>query len=58
MAMCQQPKEEPPVKRECLKCGKRFGSTGPGNRICPACTSDMSRRQTPGIRRVRTPAVD
>lgn len=24
-------------KRECLKCGIKFDSTGPGNRICPKC---------------------
>lgn len=25
-------------KRECLKCGKRFKSTGIGNRICQTCS--------------------
>ena len=24
-------------KRTCLKCGKLFDSTGPGNRICKRC---------------------
>lgn len=23
--------------RKCLKCGRPFPSTGPGNRICPPC---------------------
>ncbi len=33
-------KERPrsdPKKRTCLKCGKLFDSTGPGNRICKRC---------------------
>jgi tRNA(Ile2) C34 agmatinyltransferase TiaS len=25
-------------QRTCLKCGRRFESTGPGNRICKRCT--------------------
>jgi hypothetical protein len=24
-------------KRWCLRCGKKFWSLGPGNRICPKC---------------------
>lgn len=24
--------------RTCLRCNRRFQSTGPGNRICPACS--------------------
>lgn len=27
----------PTLPRECLKCGSKFNSTGPGNRICPHC---------------------
>ncbi len=30
-------------QRTCLKCGKSFDSTGPGNRICPPCQRDNSR---------------
>ncbi len=26
-----------PARRNCLKCGKRFDSRGPGNRICRKC---------------------
>ena len=26
------------ASRVCLKCGKDFPSTGPGNRICKPCT--------------------
>ncbi|MCX5671303.1 MAG: hypothetical protein NTU94_08315 [Planctomycetota bacterium] len=25
------------AQRGCLKCGHKFASTGPGNRICPRC---------------------
>lgn len=28
-----------PMKRECLKRGKRFTSLGSGNRICPKCNA-------------------
>lgn len=27
----------PTSRRECLKCGKSFKSTGPGNRLCMRC---------------------
>ncbi|WP_157763083.1 hypothetical protein [Acetobacter persici] len=30
-------KKKWPAEEECLKCGKRFISDGPGNRICPRC---------------------
>lgn len=30
---------ERPAKRECLKCGTRFKSAGPANRICPKCNA-------------------
>ncbi len=30
-------------KRTCLKCGKLFDSTGPGNRICKPCTQVNAR---------------
>ncbi len=26
-------------ERKCLKCQADFNSSGPGNRICPACTN-------------------
>ena len=26
-------------QRQCLRCNKMFGSTGPGNRICGKCNS-------------------
>lgn len=28
----------PTKKRICLRCNKKFNSTGPGNRICPKCS--------------------
>ncbi len=30
-------------KRTCLKCGKLFDSTGPGNRICKRCAQINAR---------------
>lgn len=33
------PTRLPTTKRICLRCNKKFKSTGPGNRICPNCTS-------------------
>ena len=29
--------------RTCLRCGKAFDSTGPGNRICPKCAKNNAR---------------
>ncbi len=29
--------------RTCLRCGRRFHSSGPGNRICPECTAVNAR---------------
>jgi len=31
------PNPIPTTKRICLRCNKKFKSTGPGNRICPKC---------------------
>jgi len=28
------------LKRHCLKCGVKFLSTGPGNRMCIGCSSE------------------
>jgi hypothetical protein len=30
-------------QRTCLKCGKEFASTGPGNRICKRCAQINNR---------------
>lgn len=27
------------VERACLRCGKQFDSSGPGNRLCQRCRS-------------------
>lgn len=36
-----EPEANPDAKpRTCLKCGKTFDSTGPGNRICPRCNRE------------------
>ena len=36
--MEEQVNPSPAAERTCLKCGKKFGSKGPGNRICKKCT--------------------
>ncbi len=32
-------------QRTCLKCGKAFGSTGVGNRLCDACNKQNSQNR-------------
>ena len=36
--MDEEVNPSPEAERTCLKCGKKFRSTGPGNRICKKCT--------------------
>lgn len=36
--------------RVCLKCGKMFSSTGPGNRICHKCHLSGRDRVLPRLR--------
>ena len=43
----QLDKDDPPPPstaawRTCLKCGRKFWSEGPGNRICPKCAKSRS----------------
>ena len=33
--------------RECLRCGKRFDSEGPWNRLCGKCSDDKEREGRP-----------
>ena len=35
------------AKRTCLRCGKQFPSTGPGNRICSHCKVINARIEMP-----------
>lgn len=35
--------------RECLKCGTKFDSNGPGHRICPRCTTANNTTLNKGI---------
>jgi hypothetical protein len=43
------------ARRVCLRCGRRFGSTGPGNRLCGRCY--RATEQTPEPQTVRDPRV-
>jgi len=47
------PSKRKPVKQKrlCLRCQKKFGSSGIGNRICGQCTADNYREG--GIRCLR-----
>jgi hypothetical protein len=36
---------DPTRLRQCLMCGHKFQSTGPGNRICKKCKSTQTWRQ-------------
>lgn len=42
------------IKRECLRCGRSFPSTGTGNRVCPDCNTINSRVSGPREYRVIT----
>jgi len=36
-------KQQEPKSRTCLRCGKKFQSEGPGNRICSSCKGKASK---------------
>lgn len=45
-------KKKTKMKRKCLKCGKSFKSTGPGNRICGKCRRMNSKIYTTRVHKV------
>jgi len=47
MRHVQPNRDVPTSPRTCLRCGKSFPSTGPGNRICRHC-AELNRKMCEG----------
>lgn len=43
------------MTRECLKCGRKFESAGPWNRLCQSCNSDNAKLPVHVLRRAEEP---